>query len=279
MKTNCRYCGSIIDTSDEKCAACGAVNQDFVKTAIGQPTTIGELQQWYTEHHLPPYEVTRFFIGENRHESRCFGIYKDETGNFVVYKNKDTGERAVRYSGPDEQFAVNEIYQKLKQEIDLRKAKKAGTSVTGSSRKRKLDGTGAAIIFMMILAIIGFVSRISSCARNADNGYYQYKNDYYYRSGDTWYQYDEDYDDWNRVYDDDLSDRFLNNYKDYGTDLSDFDDDYDDARDYDDWYRDEHPYSNNNSNDSYDNDDWDNDYDWDSGDSWDAGDSDWGSDW
>ena len=54
-------------------------------------------------------------IGENYTSPMAFGIYKDDvTGHFVVYKNKPDGQRAVRYEGKDEAYAVNELYQKIR---------------------------------------------------------------------------------------------------------------------------------------------------------------------
>lgn len=46
-------------------------------------------------------------------------LYKpyEENGEYIVYKNKDDGTRAVRYKGKDEAYAVNEVYLKLKSEI------------------------------------------------------------------------------------------------------------------------------------------------------------------
>ena len=80
--------------------------------------TIEELKQWYVDHNLPDENITRFFIGKNYTEKRAFGIYKDEqTGNVVVYKNKDDGTRAIRYEGKDEAYGVNELYIRLKEEI------------------------------------------------------------------------------------------------------------------------------------------------------------------
>lgn len=52
-------------------------------------------------------------------QPKAFGIYKDSDGNFVVYKNKGDGTRAERYRGKDEAYAVNEIYQKLRSEIQI----------------------------------------------------------------------------------------------------------------------------------------------------------------
>lgn len=118
MEIKCEYCGSYISESLEKCPNCGAVNNNKHRTAKTTPKTIEELKQWYADRNLPPYETTRFFIGVDYQYPRAFGIYKDgTTGEFVVYKNKDTGERAIRYHGTDEAYAVNELYLKLKSEI------------------------------------------------------------------------------------------------------------------------------------------------------------------
>ena len=98
MKKVCDYCSSQYDDTLEKCPNCGAPN-DNVRKASGVPTTIEQLKQWYVDHHLPPEETTRFFIGKDIKEPKAFGIYKDDSGDFVVYKNKADGSRAVRYKG------------------------------------------------------------------------------------------------------------------------------------------------------------------------------------
>lgn len=109
MEIKCEYCGSIIKETDEKCPYCGATNQAVKRTADHTPKTIEELQQWYQARNLPPYEVTRFFIGINYTQPKAFGIYR-EGQNVIVYKNKANGERAIRYQGTDEAYAVNELY-------------------------------------------------------------------------------------------------------------------------------------------------------------------------
>ena len=116
MEIKCEYCGSIIKETDEKCPYCGATNQAVKRTADHTPKTIEELQQWYQARNLPPYEVTRFFVGINYTQPKAFGIYR-EGQNVIVYKNKANGERAIRYQGTDEAYAVNELYLKLKEEI------------------------------------------------------------------------------------------------------------------------------------------------------------------
>ena len=117
MKIKCEYCGSMFDDTLEKCPSCGAPNQNVRRSTADQPTTIEGLKEWYESKGLPPYETTRFFIGIDYKYPRAFGIYKDEnTGNFIVYKNKDNGQRAVRYEGSDEAYAVKELFMRLNQE-------------------------------------------------------------------------------------------------------------------------------------------------------------------
>ena len=118
MKIKCDFCGAFINDYDEKCSNCGGLNSHLVRSSNEVPKTISELQQWYKDRNLPDESITRFFIGKNYEGSRAFGIYKDEkTGTFIVYKNKSDGSRAIRYKGNDEEYAVNELYLKLKEEI------------------------------------------------------------------------------------------------------------------------------------------------------------------
>ena len=127
MNIKCNYCGSEFDETLEKCPSCGASNINVKRSTIDQPTTIEELIEWYSQRGLPAYETTRFFIGIDYKGPRAFGIYKDErSGKIIVYKNKDTGDRAVRYEGTDEAYAVNELFMRLKQEILEQKARNYG---------------------------------------------------------------------------------------------------------------------------------------------------------
>ena len=102
MNIKCDYCGSMVDETSQNCPRCGAPLSGANRTASEQPKTIEELQAWYAAHNLPPEEITRFFIGKNITEPKAFGIYKTDTGDCVVYKNKANGERAIRYQGADE---------------------------------------------------------------------------------------------------------------------------------------------------------------------------------
>lgn len=135
MKKTCPYCGNIYEQSEEKCPHCDAPNEQRSAEKSGPPKTIEELQRWYELRKLPPYETTRFFIGIDTKAPRAFGIYR-EGKKVVVYKNKDNGQRAVRYSGTDEAYAVNELYTKLKDEILRQKENNAihrGSMPAGSA--------------------------------------------------------------------------------------------------------------------------------------------------
>ncbi len=228
MKITCPYCGTLFDDTKTHCPSCGAVNSAVVRTTSDQPLTIAQLQQWYKDRGLPPYKTTRFFIGEDYRGARAFGIYKDtKTGNFVVYKNKDNGKRAVRYEGTDEAYAVNELYQRLKQEIIQQKQhnirKKGNAAASGSSKKPRRRSRSKSLlrsllhtIFLsvritlisvvgsfVLLLVIGFV--IDFVEDTPKDGYYRFDDTVYCHythsepTGKTeWFLYDEDQQEWSQ---------------------------------------------------------------------------------
>lgn len=162
------------------------------RTATEVPETIEELKNFCYRHGLP-LEQMRFFIGENYPGARAFGIYQDYDGYFVVYKNKADGTRAIRYRGTDEAYAVNEIYQKMKSEIQKQNDYRRNSGYFSGSRKRDendqiyvskpivfLAGT---ILLVLLSAIIIGVN-FSNVNRNP-NGYY-YEQNYYSDDDDDW---------------------------------------------------------------------------------------------
>ena len=122
QKDRCASCGAFLSSQEKNCPDCGASNPHYrPEDALSpggdgeKPRTIAQLQAYCAARGMP-LERMRFFIGVDYREPRAFGIYQDGN-NFVVYKNKADGSRAVRYRGTDEAYAVNEIYLKLKSEI------------------------------------------------------------------------------------------------------------------------------------------------------------------
>ena len=265
MKIKCDYCDNTYEDTLPQCPYCDAPNPSH-KLVKGAPKTIAGLQQWYRDRNLPPYEVTRFYIGEDHQGPQAFGIYQDTgSGEYVVYKNKSDGTRAVRYRGSDEEYAVNELYQKLKDEIVHQKTNQGSRPASSGKGKKSSLSTGLAIgIFAAVM--VGSVAL--SPASHRHNGYYNYNNVVYYNYDNNWYYYDDYYDDWYTTdnYDPGVS-AITESYDDYymsenwTTDMN--------ATDWDD----SSYYEETHSSDS------DSDWDWDSDSDWDFGGTDWDSDW
>lgn len=162
MEIKCEFCGAYINDTDATCPNCGAVNEHHKRTADHTPQTIEELKQWYEDRHLPPYDVTRFYIGVNYQSPKAFGIYEDN-GKFIVYKNKADGSRAIRYQGTDEAYAVNELYLKLKSEILNQKShQNSGYSERSNSKNKSGIGKGvlAIMCFYLFGGIISYIGPI-----------------------------------------------------------------------------------------------------------------------
>ena len=216
MKVKCDFCGTMMNDTESVCPSCGAPNASVRRSSGDQPLTIEELKKWYESKGLPPENVTRFFIGKNVREPKAFGVYfEEESGNYIVYKNKASGERAVRYRGTDQAYAVNELFQRLKQEITQQKMRnvKQAAGGTGGKRDPKADlvesgktlGKGCigclvfivgsvAAIFVLMIALGLFLMR-----NDPSGGYYTYDNTCYYYSTRSyadlnWFRYDGE--DW-----------------------------------------------------------------------------------
>jgi len=282
MKIRCEYCNNYLDDSEEKCPSCGAPNTNFKRVGNQVPTTIEELQQWYSEHNLPPAETTRFFIGVDYKEPKAFGIYKDtNTGKFIVYKNKDTGERAIRYEGNDEKYAVNELYLKLKEEIVNQKSinvSKGSRLVAPNTRSN--DWVGVLVfLFLIVFFVTIFYSSFVSSSNRTSKGYYYINDSEYYYGGGNWFVFEND--EWNSTsepeHTGDIGDYYQGDYYYSSSDYTDIRDSSVYDSDWDNTSSSSSSWESSSSSSS--SDDWDYDSDWDSGDSWDSGGSDWGSDW
>lgn len=267
MRVKCNYCGNMIDETSKTCENCGAPNERLKRVGEGVPKTIEELKEWYQNHNLPEPEVTRFFIGENYEKPKAFGIYKKDDGNFVVYKNKDDGSRSIRYEGTDEVYAVNELYLKLKDEIQNQKKMNIDRKSNNGIRKQPSLVPIIAIIIIISFSLAFFLVRYEN-----NNGYYNYNDTEYYKRNGYWYIYSND--SWIEIDSSGLDKEFRDNYKEYyeGRDYSSTDfggQDIKDSSVSDSWE------SSSDTSSS----DWDSDSSWDSSDSWDSGSTDWGSDW
>ena len=291
----CPYCGSLIRSDQTVCPGCGAPNEQYVADTprtVNHPTTIEELKEYCAERGMPLLRM-RFFIGVDTQEPRAFGIYRDGD-KVVVYKNKADGSRAVRYEGPDEEFAVNEIYQKLLQECHNRgiypdgKPKQAPPPPPPRNNrpKKKIFTKRNIIIAVIVIILLGY---FGDYLAHTDDGYYRFDDTgkTYYHYGSDWY-YSYDNDDANYWYAASSVPVDEDEYPDYsvGEDWSsDWDvGDFKESSTWDDINYSYDSGSSYSSGSSYDDDDdwdwgssdYDDDDDWDS---WDSSDSDWDSDW
>ena len=281
MKVRCEYCKNYIDDSEEKCPKCGAVNKDYRRTAYEMPASIEEFKQWYKDRNLPPYETTRFFIGEDCKEPKAFGVYKDpQSGRYIVYKNKEDGSRAIRYEGKDEKYAVNELYLKLKEEVGYQKnLNYSSTDKSDSSTYSTPYGipkkpwiSVALVLSVIFVAAVMFGNiGIGSRGTGPSRGYYNINGTEYYYVNGNWYWYKDD--SWLQTstpeYDGTLTSYYDKRYFDGSSSFPDIKSSsiYDTSWDvYDSW-------SSTSS--------WDSDLDWDYGGTWDVdyGGIDWNSDW
>ena len=264
--SQCKYCGSTVSSDQEHCPNCGAPNDGYVADTARQiflPKTIGELKEYCAERGMPLLKM-RFFIGEDYRQPKAFGIYRDGA-NVIVYKNKANGDRAIRYQGPDEEFAVSELFAKLLEECHNRgiypDGKPERTEASARKAVRKKANRTVFGIFFVIWAAIMVISLLFGPSHKHDGYYstgdgtvyYHYGNDWYYtydiNDAGYWYEANdfpvsdyEDYslgEDWN-------ADWGVSNFKESST-----------------WDRLRESHSSSSS-----------DYD-----SWDSSDTDWDSDW
>lgn len=276
MKIRCDYCDKYIEDTDELCPFCGAPNAHLIRNATGIPKTIPELQAFCKAHNLP-LDQMRFFIDQDYKGAKAFGIYKNENNNFVVYKNKADGTRAIRYEGKDEAYAVNEIYLKLKDEMQKQREFQAnkGTPVHHTSAPKVKVNIGKKMFILFAVMAISMAIVVISCffvMSGPDTGYYSYKGDTYYQRDNDWYIYNNGWVP--TTVDPELADHASDYYDSY---FYDSDSSYDDFESSD-YYE---QYNSGSDDDDWDDDSWDDDdWDWDSGSSdWDSGSSDWDSDW
>lgn len=277
MKVQCDYCGQMIPETEQNCPYCEGANSKVKRTANGIPATIAELKAYCEAHHLPLDDM-RVFIGENYQGAKAFGIYRDPaTGNFVVYKNKADGSRAVRYEGNDEAYAVNELYMKIRERVGTQKAMRCrGRQAGGTKSDYGSGGSGGrrgslwrilfSWAFLIFLLVGGF---LAAEHMGPDRGYYTYENASYYYDTSTWYEWDDDFSRWCPTYVD--SELKRNHQEYYESENWDTDSGIENFRDSE-YYRESEEKWDNDWDNDWD-DDWDDDWDWD--DSYDDWDSDW----
>ena len=201
-RDRCPRCGALVMEQDKFCPQCGApLTGEATGAAMPggydpstgmEPRTIEELKT-YCAWNSMPLEVMRFFVGEDYRQPRAFGIYRDGD-QYIVYKNKSDGSRAVRYNGPDEAYAVRELYLKLLEECHNRgiwpDGKPEGPTKEEEKEIRRRT-IKMAVVVILIVALMSVIMFRVDARVHAHDGYYRNDGYMYYRYGDDWY-YDDD---------------------------------------------------------------------------------------
>ena len=273
----CSVCGTPVRSDEPKCSCCGAANE--------VPRTIEELKAYCVKKGMP-LDRMRFFVGKDYVKPKAFGIYEDG-GRFIVYKNKADGSRAVRYEGPDEEYAVRELFLKLLDEChkrgiypDGRPVEKPARSQTGSadgtSRTGKRKSRGKTVVLVLcalcLIAMICIFSTFDWSFRSYKNGYYQLNDSYYLKKGSHWF-YGGSYDWHSRNGSPSENVVYLGNDYDPAWGVIEFEE----SQTGKDYLAGKYNSYSDNSRDSYGSSS--SDYSSSDYSSWDSSDTDWDSDW
>lgn len=167
-----------------------------------KPKTIEEFKVWLDEHNLWDSDTTRFFVGVNYEKPKAFGIYRDGD-NVILYKNKADGTRVIRYSGPDEEFAVSELYDRLMVEVDKQRYGTSESSRSSVVKRTKKSDTKPSVMMYWIGALVTIICTLFLFRCSSTTATYGGGSSYSYSSDDTSsyddYDDDDDYDsddDW-----------------------------------------------------------------------------------
>lgn len=283
-RDRCPHCGALILPNEKFCSQCGAPLTGAADTAGAantgeqtpanaavagssgwqpgtRPGTIEQLQDFCAYNEMP-LERMRFFVGEDYKEARAFGIYQEDR-RFVVYKNRSDGSRVVRYDGPDEAYAVGELYDKLLDECHRRDIWPDGKPADLEKRRKseKRRRIAIAVVVVLLVGTLGYIFYRIGAKMHAYDGYYRFESPgIYYCYGDDWYYSDDS--DWVRTDDvpydnyDDRADYYIGDTYDSSWGYSDFEQSQAWAQIQE---------ESRTSSDDYN--------------SWDSGDTDWDSDW
>ena len=249
-RDRCPHCGALILSNEKFCGQCGAPLTGSADTAGAantgeqtpanaavagssgwqpgtRPRTIEQLQDFCAYNEMP-LEKMRFFVGEDYKEARAFGICREDR-RFVVYKNRSDGSRVVRYDGPDEAYAVGELYDKLLDECHRRDIWPDGKPADLEKRRKseKRRRIAIAVVVVLLVGTLGYIFYRIGAKMHAYDGYYRFESPgIYYCYGDDWYYSDDS--DWVRTDDvpydnyDDRADYYIGDTYDSSWGHSDF---------------------------------------------------------
>lgn len=199
MERSCIFCGRSLADGDEVCPNCGTPVSRGAESApdsVGRrdpladgPRSLDELKAYCRAHRLSP-EALRFSIGRDSAESRVTGIFREPSGDFVVFRNKGDGSRLELYRGTDEASAVRVFFPRLQDALARQRSGSGRAAASRSSASvRRQSGCLTRPLLLVILLIILFSLVFTFFDRSPSKGYYRYNEVYYYCDDGDWYYY------------------------------------------------------------------------------------------
>ena len=212
------YRPDLAEDATEFCPLCGApvapMEEPQPEATPAQPETtprtVEELVALCDSFEVDPANHG-FFIGKDEKDTPGYGLFLDAFGDYVFYHNHSSGDRAIRYKGRDEGYAVGEMYRRMKA-AHLFHRPAARQESDGSSRSqhhhshrshrqrkkaRRLRRIIAAAVAVVVCCVAAVVLRWR--ALQPKDGYYHYQGRYYYLQHRQWYAYDSVMDTWNKT--------------------------------------------------------------------------------
>ena len=201
----CPLCGAPVAPEEEPAPEPAAPAQP--ETA---PRTVTELLALCDSFEVDP-AAHSFFIGKDEKDASGYGLFLDEFGDYVFYRNHTDGRRAIRYKGRDEGYAVGELYRRMKAaHVFRRPAARQESDESSRShhhhshrshrqrrkarRMRRIIAAAVAVVACIVAAVV-----LRWQSLQPKDGYYHYQGRYYYLQHRQWYAYDSVMDKWGKT--------------------------------------------------------------------------------
>ena len=201
-KIICRKCKTPLNPNTElaHCPHCGADLTKAKAVVYRKPETLEELFDFVDRNEIPVDDLHIYLCENEKDDPKAFGIYRTKKGEYIVYKNKPKGERQFKYRGPDEAFAVNVMYMKLRENVDFRSRPKDKNTSKSEKRQKQIRMYRAAVAAIIVIVAAMLVNngiQKVQVRQFGPTGYYTINGTtYYHVKKSEWYVFDKNQYHW-----------------------------------------------------------------------------------
>ena len=138
------------------CPYCGTPNW---KLDPNVPDTVEALQNFCDKRKIHLHKL-HFHLMEDYKQPKAYGLYQNEGGQYIVYKNHASGEREISYSGDSEREAVQHLYGSLCRALrgkERHDSHKSSQKSFEKIKKKERQRVAMKFITYMFIAILIFV--------------------------------------------------------------------------------------------------------------------------